>query len=838
MHAKTTKMLAVLAMLAVLPASGSLAAEQGGSPARADFVNPRDFSWKSLDDPENLFWPGYFWYWNGPLQPDVLRRQLADMAAHDARSVCVLPLPHEFRPDNTNNEMDADYLSPDFFDRVKIAVDEAARLGKNYWLYDEGGWPSGQAGGRVLRASPDTRIRILTCNAEGKWKPDTAGAADVLNPQTTKTFIELTHDRYAAAVGSQFGKAIKFAFTDEPAYRGAAPGSAIAWPIGAQDEFRRWFGYDALEKLDAFRVTKLQELSPEQKKVRADLFDFWSRRFRDAYFLPLRDWSREHGLAHAGHLGGEDETFGAVTYGYGHIMRLLRALDVPGVDAIWRQVFPAKLNHHFPKFASSAAHQNGTALSFTESYCVYGNGLTPAQMKWLVDYQYVRGLTLFVAGGYPFSTRDHLMTGERPHCGPVDPLWDLLPDFHGYVARLGYVLSCGKPAIETALYYPVRDIWASGDSGDPALRGHDALARALAQHQCDYDIIDDDVLNDPTTQVTNGRLTVGAMNYRTIVVGPTQWMTDAAKQQLDALKAAGGQVVHVDDLGQIEAVVSTLTPTIPLDPASPDLTVLVRDWQGGGAAFLFNEGQKAYRGTAAIAAVEKLYAIEPATGRTRPVALAKSSDGRAAVPLNLGPGESMLLVMGAQVPDNAAPAAADKVANAIELADGWTARVDRQYVAGEHDYEVHSSDGSEFKPAELGPWAKTLGLGEDFSGHVTYRRRVSVPESMRTGRLVLDLGGVEYAASVSVDGQKVGCVLWSPWRIELPPLGNRTEFVLEIQASNTLANELTSQRVREAWAQRKGPGWPSPYHVRALEFETQSRGGGLLGPVRLELATP
>ena len=117
----------------------------------------------------------YFWCWNGPLKPEVLRRQLADMAAHDARSVCVLPLPHEFRPDNTNNQMDVDYLSPQFFDRVKIAVDEAARLGMNYWLYDEGGWPSGQACGQVLRARPDTAVRVLAYDAKGKWSPRTEG---------------------------------------------------------------------------------------------------------------------------------------------------------------------------------------------------------------------------------------------------------------------------------------------------------------------------------------------------------------------------------------------------------------------------------------------------------------------------------------------------------------------------------------------------------------------------------------------------------------------------------------------------------------------------------------
>ncbi len=104
--------------------------------------------------------------------------------------------------------------------------------------------------------------------------------------------------------------------------------------------------------------------------------------------------------------------------------------------------------------------------------------------------------------------------------------------------------------------------------------------------------------------------------------------------------------------------------------------------------------------------------------------------------------------------------------------------------------------------------------------------------------LGLDRAGGLLPIGLSVDGQNVGCVLWNPWRLELPPLTGRSEFELEIAVSNTLANELTSQRVRDAWSKRKGPGWPGPYHQRELKFETESRGGGLLGPVRLQLATP
>ncbi|MDY0168540.1 MAG: glycosyl hydrolase [Thermoguttaceae bacterium] len=841
----TKTILAVLIVSVMVAWEPSVAAEKGDVPGRPDFVASRDFSWKSLSEPENLFWPAYFWYWNGPPTPDVLREQLADMAEHDAPNVCVVPMPHEFRPVTMNTSMDVDYLSPEFFQRVKVAVDEAARRGMHYWIYDEGGWPSGQAAGRVVQTRPDVAVRVLRCNADGKWTPEIVGnwppgemgVADLLNPESTRTFISLTHQRYAAAVGSHFGKAIKLTFTDEPKYQAAVPGRVVPWPIGAEDVFRRWFGYDAMEALDAFRVTKMQDLTTAQKKARVDLFDFWSRQFRDAYFLELRDWARQHGLASGGHLDNENDTFAPVSRGFGSVMRPLRAMDVPGVDVIWRQLWLGKENHHFPKFASSAAHQNGTALALTESFGVYGNGLTPAQMKWLVDYQYVRGLTLLVCGVYPLSTRDHLMLGERPHFGRVNPLWDFLPDFHRYVARLGYLLSCGKPAIEIGLYYPVRDLWASADPADAAL--HDALARALLRRQCDFDIVDDDVLSAQPARVEDGALMVGAMGYRTIVVGPAKWMPQVVQDRLKALEAAGGQVIRIDDPGQIDAALAKIAPTIRCEPPSPDLRVLVRRWPGGGAAFLFNEGHDAYSGAASLTLDGNLHEVEPATGVTRLVRIARSSDGRVTIPLALAAGESMLLVSSSQTPQaGEAPPAARTVVQSVELADGWTARVDRQYAVGEHDYEVRPWDKAEFKPVSLGPWATTLNLGEDFSGHVTYRRTVKVPEALRGGRLVLDLGHVEYAARVRVDGQNVGCVLWNPWRLELPSLAGRSEFELEITVANTLANELTSQRVRDAWSNRKGPGWPGPYHQRELAFEAESRGGGLLGPVRLQLATP
>ena len=76
-------------------------------------------------------------------------------------------------------------------------------------------------------------------------------------------------------------------------------------------------------------------------------------------------------------------------------------MDLPGVDTIWRQLFPGQRNHHFPRYAGSVARQEGRQLVLTESFCVYGNGLTLAEMKWLMDYQYVRGCNITGDGQLP-----------------------------------------------------------------------------------------------------------------------------------------------------------------------------------------------------------------------------------------------------------------------------------------------------------------------------------------------------------------------------------------------------------------------------------------------------
>lgn len=840
---------------------------------------PTAFDAAQFAAPEAVLWPGPFWLWNAPLDPQVLRDQLSDMAGHGFRSVCMLPMPHAFRPDSTNNSLDPDYLTPEYFERVRLAVDEAARLGMHWWLYDEGGWPSGQAVGKVTEGRPEfgqqrvVRERIDTKEAytvpqdalilivEGTphkvilpgsvWSPQpgeeaylyrisTGGYVDVLNPAATNRFIELTHEGYKRAIGDHFGKTVRFTFTDEPGAPNLDPPKSITWTPGFDAAYTQQFGKSIFDILPSLFVVPGPDISLADAQARAEFYDLWTGRFRDMYFGRIQTWCHENKLGSGGHLNGEDETINVIRYGFGQALRQLRAMDVPGIDVIWRQLFPGKPNQHFfPKYASSAAHQNGTRYAFTESFCVYGNGLTPEQMKWLVDYQYIRGINLLVVGCYPLSTRDHHMTGERPSFGHVDPLWDHLPGFNAYVARLGYVLSSGTPKISTALYYPARDMWALGKGAEDVVRTHDLLAKELFAHQCDFDLIDDDLLSDPATHVETGILVAGAMRYDTILCGETQWMHPAALTMLKQFAASGGKVLCTDhapgtngvldkdapafcETGTPDQIIARVTPTVLLEPATKDIRASARTLANGEILALFNEGENAFEGKAHVKAAH-VYQLEAQTGVIRQ--LAENADS---INLRLTPGESIVILL-TDEPRPAEPALS-RDGDEMKLDALITVKATRHFYAGEHDFETNVPDTPPVAFLEGTAW-KTW-LGEDYSGEVEYRTTIELPESWAGKPLELETGPIEYAATLFVDDAAVGAMLWHPWQIILPPLTpGKHEIVLRV--ANTLANELTSERVIKLWSEKQGPGWPSPYHKRTLEFERESRGGGLHGPITL-----
>ena len=501
----------------------------------------------------------YFWGINDREDVGAALRQLRDMAARGVKAVCLHPLPAEFRPRSFGSRPELPYLSPEYFRFIRRVVAACRRLGMHYWLYDEGGWPSGSACGQVVASDPERfQLQQVVATPSGPAVASIpqggAGAAppypNLLAPGAAEAFLRLTHDRYAQAVGGHFGQTIHYVFQDE-----AVLGRGLwAWTADFGAVFKRRQGY----RLEPFLAALLQGERDDEPaavtKARVDYREVRSQLFVERFLLPIRAWCRAHGLLSGGHFGGEDEPRGNADYGYGHILRSLRALDLPGVDVIWRQLFPGADNRVFPKYASSVARQSGRQLALTESAAVYGDGLTPAQLCWLLEYQLVRGINTVVLSGMAFSHADHLfLVGTRPHFGPVNPLWKYSRLWHDRFGRLCYLLRQGRAAVTTAVYYDVRSIWAGGKARARAIQQHEAVSAALLQRQCDFDFVDDDALAG--ARIVGGALVVGKMRYEAVVLPTSDWLADRARAMLSAFAAVGGKVVDGGGLDAIRAVV-------------------------------------------------------------------------------------------------------------------------------------------------------------------------------------------------------------------------------------------------------------------------------------------
>ena len=90
--------------------------------------------------------PVPFWSWNDKLEPDELRRQIGAMQDAGMGGFFM----------HARGGLETEYLREDWFRAVEASVDEAKKRGMQAWCYDENGWPSGFAGGKLLE-DPENR---------------------------------------------------------------------------------------------------------------------------------------------------------------------------------------------------------------------------------------------------------------------------------------------------------------------------------------------------------------------------------------------------------------------------------------------------------------------------------------------------------------------------------------------------------------------------------------------------------------------------------------------------------------------------------------------------------
>jgi hypothetical protein len=541
-----------------------------------------------------------WWGWDGPINDTVIKRDLDRIKAMGFRGVMF----------EAGYGMTAKYLSPEWFSLVKLAVEQARIRDMRVWIEDEGKYPSGFAGGKFSAERPDLKMQGLVVTdridaktgeiisqklpyyalsavaynndnktskiidvssgdlnwqaPEGNWriilaghrfrssvtrsvnnpsrgKDTTASLFDYLNPLATRQFMEWTHEQYKKYIGNEFGKTFMGFMGDEPDF------AYIPWTPKILNEFKTRKGYDVQPYLASFFTP---ELSEEAKRVKADYWSVWSGLFRDNFFKVQADWCRENKIEYIVHLNHEDQLTG-LTKSSGDFFNNMRYVGVPGVDAIWAQIWMDKVAD-YPKLASSAAHLFGKPRAFTESFAAYTYRPTVPQAKWVLDYQLVRGINsvqiMFMSAS---TARPRISTTATNSPGTVTPQAaqrtsffqsDTFPPVARYINRATYLLSMGRPECKTGLYYPTSAMWYADNEANTATL---SIAQQLMEQQRDFDFVDEQALTSIMTIDKGSIKNLSGVSYQAIIVPPVSIIPRAVILKLQQFASSGGKVIFV-----------------------------------------------------------------------------------------------------------------------------------------------------------------------------------------------------------------------------------------------------------------------------------------------------
>ncbi|KLU40857.1 MAG: glycosyl hydrolase [Limnochordia bacterium] len=370
---------------------------------------------------------------------------------------------------------------------------------------------------------------------------------DALNPESTKKFIEYTHEQYKKWIGHEFGKGMPGFYTDEPAmhyFSVQEDNYIIPWSKHMFKIFREANGYDLKPYLPAL----FAGMGDMTTKVRCDFWQALSRQYAKAYYRQISEWCKENNLYHTGHLLYE-EFLRLITRVEGNIFDQLKEMHITGVDHLYPRIGSADRpeEHTAMKVGSSAAHHFGSTRLLCESLGGTYWDCTMERMKWIADWEYVLGVNLFNPHGFHYSVE-----GERKRDWPPSqfyhhPWWEKYDLFNGYVARNSYMLSGGRHVAKVAVLYPIVSIWANYTPQAPtptaALIEQEFynLTDSLLRLHFDYDYVDEEVLAG--AEVRDGKMIIGDEEYELLILPPLTTIRESTLEKLETFFQAGGKII-------------------------------------------------------------------------------------------------------------------------------------------------------------------------------------------------------------------------------------------------------------------------------------------------------
>ena len=498
-----------------------------------------------------------FWSWNDKLQEDELRRQIRRMHELGMNGFFM----------HARGGLETEYLSDEWYALTRACVDEAKKLGMEAWAYDENGWPSGFAGGKLLEDERNHAV-FLTCEQTDVFPTDenvlgvyifTDGVpklvtvpqnvpytvirmgrdssyVDTLDADITRKFIEQTHEQYRKRVG--FSENMPGFFTDEPQYyRYRTP-----WSRKMPAEFERAYGYSVFSVLPALFLD-----FEGAEELRYDYYLLCHRLFIQNFIKVIYDWCEENGCMLTGH-AVEERSLSMQMWCCGGVMPFYEYEHIPGVDYLGRNI-----DHDLAtKQLGSVCAQLGRKKALSEMFGCCGWDVTPLELKRIAELQYANGVNLMCQHLYPYSERGQRKNDYPAHYSEHLPWQDSIREFNTYFNNLGYTLSRGEELVTTLIVHPMHSAYLHykrKQDAESIRRLEDetlAISNLFSSHQIPYHW-GDETMMARLANIEGDTLCVGLCRYRFVVIPYCETLDASTVALLKQYVENGGRLFIASD---------------------------------------------------------------------------------------------------------------------------------------------------------------------------------------------------------------------------------------------------------------------------------------------------
>ncbi|MGC9358853.1 MAG: hypothetical protein ACP5G7_00560, partial [Anaerolineae bacterium] len=223
-----------------------------------------------------------------------------------------------------------------------------------------------------------------------------------------------------------------------------------------------------------------------------------------------------------------------------------------GMDWLGRHINPPTT----PLQVASVAHQLGKRRILSETFALCGWNVSFEELKWIYEWQCVRGVTQLCQHLEGYSLRGIRKRDYPPSMFFQEPWWDQYRFFNDYVSRLGLLLAEGDVAFDVLVLHPQASAWLCYNDDDNAgiHELNDGLMRVIDTLEglhVPFHLGDERILKRHA-QAEGDRIHVGTQTYKLVIAPPMRTVSRDTLSLLRAYVDGGGSVLW---LGEVPTLV-------------------------------------------------------------------------------------------------------------------------------------------------------------------------------------------------------------------------------------------------------------------------------------------